>query len=383
VRFELLERHPLNSPQTPVPLSSPSRRPRFGGARLWIGLGVTGIWLFSMALVWRDETGRSGAGLRGLGVSPEIVMSTWIDLDQWVFIEQNGRKLGSSRLEIRKHSEVEEGSRPVGGAPPMPGFALESRTRLGLPFMGVNVPIDLRMKVEMDSSFEMRTLQAVVRLAGQPFDLQAFVEDRTVFFRIRSGRHAYDAGGGVEDVAGSGAAAAGSMPGQAGFLLPDRDLCGSRPLVGPIVLGDVLLPVLSRGEQMAAGAEWKTRVANPLFGQFDQTVHVKVEGEEKIRVGERDRETWRLTERVGTMASTVWYDRSGRLVRRQLPSGLTMTLVESNEVLGQDAEFRRILPLDPEIDRAWIREHQDPALAGVSLEELLPSSALLQTLPSF
>jgi hypothetical protein len=373
---------PDPSGQPASPSSAPAappvdrrRGPIAARPRFWIGLLVTAVWVMVMIQVWRNETDRVGAGLREMGISPEVILSTWIDFDQWMAVEQNGKWLGAGRLTIRRRTSTDPDldNRPLSGIPDLPGFHMNNRTRLSIPLMGVLVPLDLQVRVNMNAAFEMDTLQTALLLAGQRLDLDAFVEDGFLYYRVRTGKVTAENAPNAPDPAAAGPVASDPHAAfvDAGFGLPQNDVCGRSPLDGPIVLSDVVLPIMARGEKLAEGASWTTRVSNPLQGRLDQRIDVKVEAEETIVVDGEAVECWRLVERIGALQTTVWCDRLGRPVRRQLANGLQMTMTQSDKVLPRDPAIRQDLPMDEAIDREWIRTHLDPAMADVPLETLL------------
>jgi len=341
---------------SPLPdASSQSLPPRrrwaiLAGRRLWIGLLVSALWLAVMTALWLRESGRMGAGLRRMGVAPEVLLVSWLDYDQWLWIEQNGRRIGLNYMSIRLRE-------PDANPGAMPGYTTRAHTRLNLKLLGFELPIDLFLHAEVNPAFELKTLDAAIQAAGQHGLLQAFVEGARLYYRVKMGSAPEGPG-----------AASPSLP----QLLPPRDVCGWAPLAAPVLLDDSVIPILSRAETLKPGAHWTTWAADPFQGLRPTPVQIRVEAKETLAVGTETIETWRLSERQGDLRSNVWYDPRGRVVRRDLPeSGLSLIQANPSQALAADRTFDRLYKY-PDLDRTWIKRHLDPKLSGVGLGQLLP-----------
>jgi hypothetical protein len=334
-------------------------------SRFWIGLVVTLAWLASMGALLRREAGMGGRGLRELGVSPEVLLVSWNDYEHWLTISQNGRRLGLTQLQIVSRNTSPEG---YSGGRTMPGYHLQSRTRLSFNMLGLQLPIDMQLRVEMNQAFELQTAQAQLLFAAQRMELQGFVQDnRSLYYRLRIGPQQGD----WNSSATLATAAPTTATGAAALLVP-RDVCGRMPLQGPVLLTDVIGPILFRMEKLRPGLEWTTQAANNLLeGKLDTTVQVRVERKELLNVASRPVEAWRLTERMGSLSSTVWYDLTGNLLRRDMPNGLRLERIAVGQALEQDPGMRRPGSMMP-LDRDYIRHHLSPELTDQPLAELLP-----------
>lgn len=354
------------SPEQPTRPSRPSflARPRF-----WVGLLVTALWLAVMGAMWLRESGRMGLSLRQMGVSPEVLLVSWVDYEQWMWIEQNGRRMGLTYTEIRPI--VTRRPAPGEAKKELPGYLMRSHTLLNLRVLGLSVPVDVATRVEMNSAFEMETMQAVVHAAGQQIQMQAFCENKQLYYRLKLGPQ--PAGGGkTQPAVNFPLLPAFPAPGGAASILTPRDLCGNSPLAEPIFLSDAVIPILTRSETLKAGERWTTKASDPIQGLFHANVQVTVEDKESIEFAGEKIDTWRLTEQLGQMKSTVWYDLRGRIVRRDLDGDLR--LVQAAPAKGREAypAFDRPAPFLA-LDRPWIKGHLDPALRGKPLGSLIPA----------
>ena len=334
--------------------------------RFLVGVAITSFWLAMMVWLWRREAG-GGSQLDQMGLSPEVLLVTWNDFDQWMWIEQQGRRLGASRTSIRVESRPDSDARSS-----LPDYLLDNRWRLNFRLLGMSIPLDAAVHVRMNGRFEMRTLQARARMAGRLFTLQSFVEERNLFYEARIQADLAPTSGSV-DLAGLGMPLLPGMGDAGGLpLLQDREIRGRAPLKGPMMLGDVIAPILVRRGNLAKGQAWQTRVSDPIGGLIDQTIHVRVEDQETIHIGNASVLAWRLSENTDTLQSLAWYDASGNLLRRQAYGDLVMERAEVVEVLAADPAFRKEPDFEP-IDRARIQSNLDPALDGKPIQSLLPA----------
>jgi hypothetical protein len=341
-----------------VPVSARPRRAFWSRPRPWIWLAVTLTWIGFVWLAWRHEHFNGGAGLRRMGLAREVVLAKWADVDQWTAIEHEGRWIGASRLTIRSVAGESSGGGAGArdsGASSIAGFDLFARTRMSFSMMGVGVPVDVQARARLSLDFELQSLVATLRLAGQDFHVEGFVEDGMLDY------HAWADGG------------SGTKPSGSFLTLPSGGACGSAPLAGPIVLDSVVMPILGRADAFKPGARWATQVSNPIFGQMNVPVEIKVVGRESVTIDGRPRQAWRVSERFGDMTATAWQDEMGQTLREELNNGLTMTLSGPRSVLAREPQMRQDLPMNAEPDRAWIRAHQDPALKGKPLPTLAKS----------
>ena len=324
-------------------------------ARAALGMLAAALWAASMLAIWRHETGLGGRELAQAGISPQILLVTWTGYEHWLWILQDERRIGATRLTVmRDETEV--------GAGRLPGYEMTSRTRMSPRLLGMEFPIEINLAVSMNAGFEMRSLKALVQVAGRPARLHAFVEGRDLYYRIMGDRP------GDGDGDGDGAAALGG-------LIP-RDAIGRVTLEGPILLQEIVTPLLVHDERrLRAGDSWTLRASNPLGGMLDRTIHVTVAGQEELTVSGRPIKAWRVTERIGPMRSEAWYGPGGRLLRRRMDNGLVLLEAQPEEVKQYDLRFGVEAPLLA-IDRDHLRANVDPGLDGQPLQNLLPGLAL-------
>ncbi len=322
---------------------------RFFSRRLVFSLAVFAAWIVAMRAVWLHENGRGGQGLKQLGVSPEVLLVTWTNYDHLLWIIQNNTRIGATQMTILRHDD------PRAPKDRLPGYELTSRTRMKPRMMGLPLPVDISLVVGMNGSFEMETLQGSLLVAGQPMRLDAFVEGRQLYYRAR-------VGDGATTAALSSALAA---------AVKKRDVCGRSPLAEPIMMQDVLLPLVIHEGKLQPGQGWTTASSDPIAGLLHQSVRIDVVGRETLKFGGKEIPVWHLTERVGETRTQAYYDMLGHPIRRDAPGGLTLLATEPEAVKKFDPGFGRAPERAP-IDREYIRTHIDPEFDNKPLENLLP-----------
>ena len=73
---------------------------RLASGRFWIYLAIPSLWIAVMTQLWMRESGRFGRSLLRMGVSPEVLLVSWTDYEHWLWIEQNGRRIGLTTTSI-------------------------------------------------------------------------------------------------------------------------------------------------------------------------------------------------------------------------------------------------------------------------------------------
>lgn len=338
--------------------------------RFWLSLAVTTLWVGVMGWMWVRDSGGMGLSLKKMGVSPEVLLASFNEFDQWLWIEQGGRRIGLTHTAIvpavpRSMDAARRPNRERGG------YLMYSRTRLNLSALKLALPLEATTQVDLNPAFEMEQLQARLRLAGHEVLVQAFVEGRWLYYRLKSGGEAAQS-----SVVSALAMLGGANP-EAMSLLK-QDVCGRAPLEQPIFMAEAVMPVLMSTEKaLQPGERWTTAASDPLQGLFHLPLQVTVEKQEPLTVAGETMQAWRLVEQLGELRSTVWYDARGRVLRRDMASAsLTLLMAQPTQALMQYKQFDRPDRFDP-LDRGWIRQHLSPKLDGQPLSQLLPKVPVL------
>jgi hypothetical protein len=340
--------------------------------RLLVGLSVTLLWLAVMGFIVMRETGRTQAGLQRMGVSSELLMVSWADYEHWMWIERNNQRIGATQLAIRRvRPKTTAGDRPT-DASPLFMYVMDTRTHVPLSMFGMTIPIDLAIRAEMNQVFELETLEGRLDIEGYRIFCQAFTENGQLFYRVMAedslaenwmpNRQATEENRRIYD---------SWLP--AFLRMPDRDLCGRTPLPEPILLREVVAPILTQVEHLRPGQKWTTRVDSPFMGgSRGVPIHVTVEGREGLAIDGKIIPSWRLTEWMESLESTAWYDNEGRLLRRQMPGGLALVRSDRRDVVMAYPALTEPMAYLP-LDRVWIKEHLRSELIGRTLADLLPA----------
>jgi hypothetical protein len=298
-----------------------------------------------------------------MGLSPEVLLVNWNEVDEWMWIEQQGSRLGVARTTIRVET-LPENHRS--GA--LPDYFMDNRWRLKFRVMGLSLPVDAATHVRMNGNLEMETLQARVRIAGRMITLQSFVEQNSLFYEARVQPD-------TTKTTETGLMAA-ILPNMGDFaalpFLEEREVRGRAPLQGPMMLDEVIAPIIMRRGELAEGQTWQIRISDPIGGLVEQTVRVRVEAREQLHIAGKPVEAWRLSEDTDELQTTAWYDNDGKLLRREAYGGLVWERAQVADVLENDPGFRQDVVFDP-IDQDHIKHNLTPELDGKPIQALLPS----------
>lgn len=288
---------------------------RFGFVRLefLVGAAITTFFLVMMFLLWKREAGLNYT-VRQLGISPDFLTATWIDYDQWMWIEQAGVPIGVYNLAVRMDE-------PTGK------YELTTRSLIKLDVLGMRLPVRFDGEVQMTEKFEMDSFQGALKFGENSILAEAFVEGLDLYYQLSGPQMLIAAG-------------------QAYSLVP---------LEGPVMLDDSILPVITQSNQLRVGNKWSTRASDPITGRFDMLVNVEVEAQEILEIDGEEVMTFRVSENAENMRSTSWYDAEGNLLRTDLHNGILMKRTERDQALEKYPDLK--LPsYFPPIDRQRIRQ---------------------------
>ena len=171
----------------PITTMPPTRKKKllrflFSG-RCWVYLAVTASWLAVMTQLWLREHGTFGKSLSQIGISPEVLLVSWAsDYEHWLWIEQNDRRIGLTTMNISPVTAGISESTTVGETP---GYFMNTRTRVNVRAVGIELPVEVATRVRLNTAFEMLTLQAAIHAAGKVIRVSAFTEKNFLFYSIK------------------------------------------------------------------------------------------------------------------------------------------------------------------------------------------------------
>jgi hypothetical protein len=366
---KLRVQQPVSIQQNPSFPPEAGKSGLFRSVRFWVGLFVSLFWLTVMVSIWLRESGRMGAGLREMGISPEVLMVSFSQYEHSMWIEQNNRRLGGTYLQMKPRS-----NRPGESGE---GYLLQNQTRMNMGMLGLNLTLNIQFEADMNLALEMETLKAHLELSGRELEFQAFVENNKFYYRVKSSQ-IFPKINGLKFDPGMPDSPAGRPNEQ---IVPEEetngetDRCGSFALKKPILLKQSILPIISNVDDLEVGDSWITESADPLSGVFNNTIRIRVEARENIHLGDLDIKAWKISEKLGQIESLVWYDMKGHLLKRKIKggfaSGVDMIQTDYRSLKTEDNGFKYTTDLAM-IDREYIRSHQDPELENRPLASLLP-----------
>ena len=267
-----------------------------------------------MTLLWRREVG-SRASVRDLGLTPDDLTATWIDFDQWMWIERAGQRRGVYTLQIVRDNDADAYT-----------MVLAVIADLGLPGLP-SIDIEVDVEVIMNGRMEMQTLQGRLAAFDLPMTLDAFVESSELIYRF----------------VGPPAAIQGG------------EQTARRPLDRPLMMAGAIRPiVLTQSHRLRVGRSWTTRASDPLRGSLDAVVHVEVVARESIEIDGETVEAFRVVESAGDMRTTSWHDGEGVLLRTDMGNGLVLTRALAEEARERHPALKTPRVFPP-IDREAMR----------------------------
>lgn len=280
--------------------------------RFWLGALVCIFFGVMATLLIRREAGLDH-GVSELGVSPDFLTATWIEHDQFMWIERGGVRIGAYSLSLGQRDDFET-------------YDLEARTRLAFPMFNRPAKLSMDIQVEMNSRFEMEVFRGRMSALGAEVLADAFIEDLQVFYRL-AGPEMLIAGGGA-----------------ASRFTIER----------PVMLSDAIRPVVMQAGRLRVGKKWQTMASDPLQGRFEMTVSVEVEALETIEINGEEIEAFRVSETAGEIRTVTWYDADGKALKTDLGNGLVMIAADRNEVYERYPSLKRALVF-PDLDRDQLR----------------------------
>jgi hypothetical protein len=292
--------------------------------QFWVAAAIVGFFAVMMALLWKREMGERYS-VRGLGISPDFLTATWIDYEQFMWVEQAGQRIGVYVLRIERDDLLGT-------------YELAVRSRLRLNVLGTMLPVQLDAWVLLDPDFVMDTFQGSLRAAGESVSVEAFARGLELYYRIEG------------------------PP----ALVPEGGLAARADLERPVILADAVRPLVTQGRQLRVGNRWSTRASDPFSGKLDMVVSVEVQAEEAVEIDGQSVRAFRVQERTKDAATTSWYDVNGLVLKTDLGNGLILTRADRDDVFDAYPALR-VPPYFEDIDQeALIAQAADEQMAGGS-----------------
>jgi len=296
------------------------RRSAFGfiPSRHLISFAIVAFFATMMLLLWRRESGQRVA-IRKLGISPDLLTVTWANYEQYMWIERGDENTGVERIGAYILRVVRNED--------MKTYTMTGRTRMNLKVLGSIVPIDLDILVYMNELFELNTFQGRLEAAGQEITAEAFTKGHQLFYDVH-GPEMLVAGGGVTSK----------------LVLPE-----------PVLMADVIRPVVAQTDHLKVGSKWSTTASDPLFGKFNVPVSVEVVSSKEMEFEGKQIKVFEVKESASyatdeKIVTTSWYDSDGRLIKSDLGNGLTLTHSMPDEIFKKFPDLELNLTFPP-IDR--------------------------------
>jgi len=268
------------------------------------------FWLVMMFSLFKDKILPQQRALKTAAVDVATLILDWQDTDDWFAVTINGKTIGGMRL------TVEESGRPV-------GYRVNLNVIVNLRVLRRELQVWVRGAIQLDSQF---------LLDYGTLSLQAWNVAADLRFR--------------------------SMPD--GRLLisvePDE---GERdrfvvPLASAISLAEAVRPLALRRLDLTPGQSYVMDVIDPIYQMQRGELRLTVEGYDFLQLEDAPEpvNAVLITSELVGIATKVWTDRTGRILRRQLAPNREMYL---DRVEGGDAWMERYPKMQP-----FLEERVDP-----------------------
>lgn len=316
-----------SEPRDKMGMDDPSRdasKPRM--LRIFTSIAITTFFIVMCAVLWRREAALDYT-VQGLGISPDHITATWEDYEEWMWIDRAGTRLGVYMMRIRSNDAG--------------GYDMIARSRLTLPILNQAMALSVDSAVKMSDRFEMETFQGRLTVGGNEISVDAFVDGLRLFYRLQGPELLVEGGGATMSLA----------------------------LEKPVMLTNVVLPILTRNTTMKVGDRWTILASDPITGRLKLPVSVEVDARESISLNGENHDVLRVIEKSGSVEATSWYSRDGKRLRTETAGGLTLTRARSQEASEHHPELKRE-PMFAPIDRDRLRN--EAAASTVETTSLLP-----------
>jgi hypothetical protein len=233
-----------------------------------ISLLITAAWLAMMALLFHDHLMPHSIGRNAVGITPLDLADDWVNVHDFMVIQQQGRPLGASVFALERLSD---GS----------GHTVSERLRLNIGMINLT----LEGAAELDADLQLERLWAQLR---------------SPLFRLTL---------------------RGQVDGERLLLVVDGPLGRShfaQTLEEPITLLDAARPRMLESIELEPGRSFRIPTAD-LFGQFavsDLVLEVRDYGLVETHQGSLP--AYEIATEYAGVVTTAWVDEDGRLIRQPL-----------------------------------------------------------------
>jgi len=251
--------------------------------RTAISLAIAVFWLAMMGLLVRDYVAQRRKPYDLPELSPERLTEQWRDFEEWMTLKIGRRSEGVSYTTIRRLAA-------------RAGYLACNRTWLELDILGRHT-FRLQTVALLDSAFYLRRAFADVRLDESQMHFTALVTRAQLLYR---------------------------------WQYEEQTRVGFQNLERPISLLEAVRPLVGRHLDLKVGTVRRVPVLDSTWSLHEGWAEVRVEARERIPLGGKTVEAYRLAIQLGRFTSTIWVNEQGEALRRQF-ANITMERVEPQE----------------------------------------------------
>ncbi|MBM3334848.1 hypothetical protein FJY63_09320 [Candidatus Sumerlaeota bacterium] len=273
--------------------------------RIAVSAAITMFWAVMMVLLVRDHIVTRGGSGDAVEVSPSELTSQWQDYEEWMTLIISGKPQGISYTAIRRSGEP-------------PSYVTLNRIWLDVDVFGRH-SFRLETAASLNSTFHLERASANVRLDEAQMDFATLVEGSRLYYR---------------------------------WQYEDRARVGVWRLKKPIALLDAAQPMLFRQLDLKVGSSFRLPVLDSTWSLRQGWAEMRVTALERIAVGRKTTEAYKLAIQLGPFSSTTWVSKKGEVLRRDFPSNISMERADAKAAREQfpgidaPAEIPKLEPAD-------------------------------------
>jgi len=250
--------------------------------RAAISTAITAFWLVMMGLLLRDHVLPRRGSSDAIDLTPDQLTEEWRDYEEWMKLTIAGKSDGVSYTSIRRRTDRS-------------GFVACNRIWLDLDVFGGRHTFRLEMAASLDSLFRLDRAAADLRLDDSRMSFVALSNNIRFYYR---------------------------------WEFEGRTQAGAQKLERPISLLEAVRPLVARRFELEVGRAYRLPVLDSTWSLREGTAEVRVEALDRIALGGRSVEAFRLVTQLGSFSSTTWVSAGGEVLRREFPGAIAMERVD-------------------------------------------------------
>jgi hypothetical protein len=259
--------------------------------RIAIPTAITVFWLVMTTLLIRSHVLPRRGTSDAIDISPDALTEEWRDYEEWMRLTVAGRSDGLCYTAIRRRSDRS-------------GYVACNRIWLDLEVFGGRHTFRLQTVASLDALFRLDRASASLRLDDSEMSFTALCRGRQLLYR---------------------------------WELEGQKKAGRQKLEKPISLLEAVRPLLARHFELKVGNAYRLPVLDSTWSLREGVAEVRVEALERIALGGKIVDAYRLVTQLGPFTSTTWVSVQGEVLRREFGGAVVMERIEPKKAVARYA----------------------------------------------